>query len=144
MSFERVELTTQHPFQCIPITETVQTFIAERGGQNGAVLISGQHTTTAVIINEMETRLIRDLEAWLSELAPADRAWKHNDLDLRPNIPADEPRNAHAHLQALLLGNQVTVAVQAGALVLGQYQDVIVVELDGPRQRKVALQWLPG
>lgn len=36
------------------------------------------------------------------------------------------------------------VAIQDGALVLGQYQDVIVVELNGPRQRKVALQWLPG
>ena len=67
---------------------------------------------------------------------------KHNDLELRPNIPADEPRNAHAHLQALLLGNQVMVTVSNGQPVLGQYQDVILVELDGPRQRKVALQWL--
>jgi len=61
---------------------------------------------------------------------------------LRPNIPADEPRNAHAHLQALLLGNQVIVNVSKSELVLGTYQDVILVELDGPRQRQVSLQWL--
>ena len=43
---------------------------------------------------------------------------------------------------ALLLGNQVMVTVSNGQPVLGRYQDVILVELDGPRQRKVALQWL--
>ena len=59
-----------------------------------------------------------------------------------PWDPDDEPRNAHAHLQALLLGHQTTVAVSNGALQLGRYQDVILVELDGPRQRSVALQWL--
>ena len=64
------------------------------------------------------------------------------DLELRPGIPDDEPRNAHAHLQALLLGHQATVSVCNGALQLGRYQDVILVELDGPRQRTVALQWL--
>lgn len=146
MTVELLQLPTQQSFQCIPITEAVRAFIAKRGGQDGAVLISGQHTTTAVVINEMEERLIEDLKAWLAEVAPANRAWKHNDLELRPNIPADEPRNAHAHLQALLLGNQVMVTVENGGLVLGQYQDVILVELDGPRQRKVALQWLasPG
>ena len=75
----------------------------------------------------MEERLLLDIEQWLTQIAPATAPWKHNDLHLRPNIPADEPRNAHAHLQALLLGTD---------------QDVILVELDGPRQRQVSLQWL--
>lgn len=90
----------------------------------------------------MEERLIEDLQEWLDELAEAKRPWKHNDLHLRIGIPADEPRNAHAHLQALLLGNQVIVNVQQGKLQLGTYQDIILVELDGPRQRMVSLQWL--
>ena len=83
-----------------------------------------------------------DLQQWLRQLAPPTTAWKHNDLDLRPGIPDDEPRNAHAHLQALVLGHQTTVAVSNGVLQLGRYQDVILVELDGPRQRTVSLQWL--
>ena len=142
MTVERLQIPTQHPFQCIALTEAVTRFIAQQGAQDGTVLISVQHTTTAVIVNEMEERLIWDLEAWLAEIAPAQRPWKHNDLELRPNIPADEPRNAHAHLQALLLGNQAVVTVSNGELQLGRYQDVIVVELDGPRQRQVSLQWL--
>ena len=144
MPTQILPIASQRPFQCLAITAEVQAFIASQGGREGAVLISGQHTTTAVIINELEERLLLDLEQWLMEIAPAARPWKHNDLHLRPNIPADEPRNAHAHLQALLLGNQVMVAVSDGQLVLGTYQDVILVELDGPRQRRLALQWLPG
>ena len=120
----------------------MRDFIRVHGERDGAVVIASQHTTTAVIVNEMEERLLSDIEHWLSQLAPASSPWKHNDLELRPNIPADEPRNAHAHLQALLLGNQVLVTVSNGQPVLGRYQDVILVELDGPRQRQVALQWL--
>ena len=142
MTSQLLSLHTEAPFHRVSLTKALQSFVLLQGSSDGAVVISGQHTTTAIIINEMEERLLIDLEEWLSQLAPASAAWKHNDLELRPNIPADEPRNAHAHLQALLLGNQVMVTVSNGQPVLGQYQDVILVELDGPRQRKVALQWL--
>ncbi len=142
MTHQLFSLASQQGFQCLAITTQVRDFVRQHGGRDGAVVVSSQHTTTAVIINEMEERLLLDLEQWLHQIAPAAGPWKHNDLHLRPNIPADEPRNAHAHLQALLLGNQVIVSVSKGALVLGTYQDVIVVELDGPRQRQVSLQWL--
>lgn len=142
MASKLLSLTTTRPFECIALTEAVRDFIRVHGERDGAVVIASQHTTTAVIVNEMEERLLSDIEHWLSQLAPASSPWKHNDLELRPNIPADEPRNAHAHLQALLLGNQVLVTVSNGQPVLGRYQDVILVELDGPRQRQVALQWL--
>ena len=83
-----------------------------------------------------------DLKRWLSQQAPSGSDWKHDDLELRLGIPDDEPRNAHAHLQALMLGNEVTVNVSNGHLQLGQYQEAMLVELDGPRQRQVSLQWL--
>ena len=142
MSSQLLSLSTSQPFQCLPLTDAVRDFIRLHGEREGAVSISGLHTTTALIVNEMEERLLMDLEHWLDQLASASASWKHNDLDLRPDIPADEPRNAHAHLQALVLGNQVMVPVTDGEPVLGTYQDVILVELDGPRQRRVSLQWL--
>ena len=123
-------------------SKTLHNFVRLCGKSDGAVVVSGQHTTTAIVVNEMEERLLMDLERWLNQLAPCDNDWKHNDLHLRQEIPSDEPRNAHAHLQALILGNQVTVNVNQGQLQLGKYQDVMLVELDGPRQRKVSLQWL--
>jgi secondary thiamine-phosphate synthase enzyme len=142
MTHQLISLASHKAFQCQTITTQVRAFVRQQGGREGAVVVSGQHTTTAVIINELEERLLLDIEHWLSQIAPSAGPWKHNDLHLRPNIPADEPRNAHAHLQALLLGNQVIVNVSKGELVIGTYQDVILVELDGPRQRQVSLQWL--
>lgn len=142
MPSQLLQLTSERPFHCLALTEAVQRFCRVHGESDGAVVVASQHTTTAVIINELEERLLLDLEQWLQQLAPATAPWKHNDLHLRQGIPADEPRNAHAHLQALLLGNQVVISVRDGQLQLGRYQDVILVELDGPRQRQVALQWL--
>ena len=142
MTHQLLSLRTEAPFQCLSLTTELRRFVQVHGGQDGAVVVSGQHTTTAVIINEMEERLLMDLQRWLSQQAPPGADWKHDDLELRRGIPDDEPRNAHAHLQALMLGNEVTVNVSNGDLQLGQYQEVMLVELDGPRQRRVSLQWL--
>ena len=142
MTHQFLSLPTEAPFQCLSLTTELRRFVQVHGGQDGAVVVSGQHTTTAVIINEMEERLLMDLQRWLSKQAPPGADWKHDDLELRRGIPDDEPRNAHAHLQALMLGNEVTVNVSNGELQLGQYQEVMLVELDGPRQRRVSLQWL--
>ena len=99
-----------------------------------------QHTTTALVVNENEERLLADIEAFFLQLAPADRPYRHNDLHLRPGIPPDEPRNAHSHLIALMLGNHLSLPVVAGRLGLGRYQSVLLVELDGPRTRQVLVQ----
>jgi secondary thiamine-phosphate synthase enzyme len=92
------------------------------------------------VVNEAEERLLADIERHFLALTPPDRAYAHNDLHLRPDVPADERRNAHAHLIALKLGNHLTLPVVDGRLGLGRYQAVLLVELDGPRQRQVLLQ----
>jgi secondary thiamine-phosphate synthase enzyme len=94
----------------------------------------------ALVVNEAEERLLDDIAAFFAQLVPADRPYLHNDLHLRPGIPADEPRNAHSHLIALMLGNHLTLPVVEGQLGLGEYQSVLLVELDGPRLRQVLVQ----
>jgi secondary thiamine-phosphate synthase enzyme len=93
-----------------------------------------------LVVNEAEERLLADIERHFLALTPPERPYAHNDLHLRPGIPADEPRNAHAHLIALKLGNHLSLPVVDGRLGLGRYQAVLLVELDGPRQRQVLLQ----
>ncbi len=58
-------------------------------------------------------------------------------MHLRQNIPDDEPENAHSHLRALILGNDVSIPFRNQKLLVGAYQDIILVELDGPRRREV-------
>lgn len=148
--------------------------LATSGLRDGSVNVISRHTTTAVTINEWESRLVRDIRAWLLKLAPADDRseagtpgagvrYVHNDIDQRPDSDderqrcrengwdiddpaglaawrAQEPINAHSHLAAMLLGSSEVIPVCAGELVLGQWQSVMLVDLDGPRERTVGIQ----
>src|SRR5207302_1621874 len=66
--------------------------------------------------------------------------YEHDDFARRFEIPIDEPANGHAHCRQLLLSAFATLMVEDGDLVLGRWQSLFAVELDGPRQRQVALQ----
>lgn len=135
-----LSLSTGGPFRCHDITAELQALVDQAGLSDGLLVAAGQHTTTALVVNENEARLLADIEAFFLQLAPPERPWLHNDLHLRPGIPPDEPRNAHSHLIALMLGNHLSLPVVQGRLGLGRYQSVLLVELDGPRQRQVLVQ----
>lgn len=139
MLTETILVQTRSSFSCHSITEKIQSFIDTSQQLEGVVCASGKHTTTALIVNEMEERLIMDLEKWLKELVPPLQGYKHDELHLRENVPTDEPKNAHSHMQALLLGNSVSVPFKNGTLQLGKHQDIILVELDGPRERNIVI-----
>ena len=140
----RLELQTAGSFCCHDITPDLQAKIDRSGIRDGLLVAVGQHTTTALALNENEERLFSDIQRFFLDLAPPDRPWLHNDLHLRQGIPPDEPRNAHAHLIALMLGNQLTLPVVEGKLGIGRWQSVLLVELDGPRHRQVLLTLLDG
>ena len=114
----------------------IRETISESGIRNGFVTVTSQHTTTAIAINEYEERLLEDIRVFLTRLVPPHEKYLHNDIALR-DCPPDEPENAHSHLAAMLLGSSEVIALAEGELVLGQYQSVILYELDGPRVRKV-------
>ena len=135
-----LSVRTSGSFHCHDITVDLQGLVDQAGLLDGLLVAAGQHTTTALVINEHEERLLADIESFFLQLAPADRPWRHNDLHLRSGIPADEPRNAHSHLIALMLGNHLSLPVVQGRLGLGRYQSVLLVELDGPRTRQVLVQ----
>lgn len=135
-----LELPTDSGIAIYNVTPQIQALVNQTGVQNGQVLVFSRHTTTALTINEDEPRLLEDLKQYLHQLAPADKPYLHNDLHLRPNIPADEPMNAHAHLMAMTLSTSEVVPVVAGKLALGTYQAILLIELDGPRQRTLLVQ----
>ena len=139
MFTETIQVKSTSSFSCHPITERIQSFLDTSQQLEGVVCAFSQHSTVGMIVNEMEERLILDLGKWLEEMAPIAQGYKHDDLHLRENIPEDEPKNAHSHLRALLLGNHVSVPFKNGKLQLGKYQEIIMVELDGPRERNIVI-----
>ena len=134
-----IELDTGEGVALHDLMPDIKDAVAKSGIKNGFVTVTSQHTTTAIAINENEERLVDDVKAFLNRLIPPGDRYLHNDIALR-DCPPDEPENAHSHLAAMLLGSSEVIALAAGELVLGQYQSVMLYELDGPRHRQVSVQ----
>lgn len=136
---EMLSVETHRPIEFINLNEKIQAIVSASGVQVGQVLVFSRHTTTALVVNEDEKRLLVDIETYLRKLAPETDTYLHNDLHLR-DVPEDEPINAHSHLMAMTLHNSETIPIAEGKLALGIYQSVLLCELDGPRQRTVWVQ----
>lgn len=134
-----IELRTGEGISLHDLMPAIRQAVADSGIRNGFLTVTSQHTTTAIAINEHEERLLEDVKTFLTRLIPPRDKYRHNDIALR-DCPPDEPENAHSHLAAMLLGSSEVIALVDGALVLGQYQAVMLYELDGPRTRRVSVQ----
>lgn len=134
-----IELNTGEGITLHDLMPEMKNIISSSNIKNGFVTITSQHTTTAIAINENEERLVEDVKTFLRRLIPPSDKYLHNDIALR-DCPPDEPENAHSHLAAMLLGSSEVIALAEGKLQLGQYQSVMLYELDGPRTRKVNVQ----
>lgn len=138
--YRETGISTGKAFSVSDVSEPVRTVVKDSGISEGLVTITSLHTTCALSVNEHEERLFEDIQKFFLKLAPAEASYKHNDLHLRINIPPDEPENAHSHLIAMMLGNSEVVPIHAGKLALGRYQSILLLEMDGPRERKLAVQ----
>ena len=135
-----IEIETTEGINIHNITPQIQTVISATEIKNGQCLVFSRHTTTALSINENESRLLEDVKVFLQKLAPSSDKYLHNDLHLRGDIPPDEPMNAHSHLMAMMLSSSEIIPIVDGKLALGTYQSVLFFELDGARKRTVFCQ----
>lgn len=138
-SHVRLCLHTTRQTDFIDLTGDLERAVAAAGVQVGVVNVQTLHTTTALVVNEYEPLLLDDFREVLEWTIPRAAAYRHDDLARRRDVPADEPRNGHAHCRALLLPTSAGLNVVDGRLVLGRWQRVFLVELDGPRRREVSV-----
>jgi secondary thiamine-phosphate synthase enzyme len=136
---EEIELRTQAGFEFVDVTRLVTEVVDRSGVTEGLVSVQSLHTTAAVVVNEDEPLLLEDLRAALERAAPRRLAYLHDQMDLRTDVAPDEPANGHAHCKALFLRASETLAVAEGRPRLGRWQRVFLVELDGPRTRRLSL-----
>ena len=126
-----IEIRTKDNQQFLDVTRQVREIVRRSGIQNGMLLINSLHTTIALFINECQSALLDDVALILQRLIPRREGYLHDD----PRYSDCDRANAHAHLRATLLGRPITLGVADGEILLGQYQSVILAELDGPRER---------
>jgi secondary thiamine-phosphate synthase enzyme len=139
---QQLSLETTEPIQLLDITDDVAGIVRDSGVSDGTVSILSRHTTAAIRIQESEPLLQLDLLRFLRRLAPATDRYEHNDFEIRTqHMHPDESPNGHSHCLQFLLGSSETVPVMSGQLLLGQWQRIFLVELDGPRpEREVLIQ----
>jgi secondary thiamine-phosphate synthase enzyme len=121
-----MKIDTNRAVELIDITDDVIAEVNKSSIRSGICAISTPHTTTAIIINENEPGLLSDMFNLLNKLVPPGAGYNHDRID----------NNADSHLRAMLLGSSETLPIIDGKLVLGTWQRIFFVELDGPRQRK--------
>lgn len=140
----RLLLETQQPIQFVDITDAVAELVRVSGLREGVANVFSRHTTAAVCIQEDEPLLLEDLREFLERSAPATAHYRHNDFRVRTvHMHDDESPNGHAHCQQIMLGTSESVPVTEGELLLGTWQRIFLVELDGPRKaREVMIQAL--
>ena len=117
----------------INITPTVADSLSKSGVKEGLLLVNAMHITASVFINDDESGLHSDYEAWLEDLAP------HEPLShYRHNLTGED--NGDAHLKRQIMGREVVVAITAGRLDFGPWEQIFYGEFDGGRRKRVLVK----
>ena len=134
MKTYRKELSFNLPSRrsIVNITQDVQRAIDESGVQEGLCLVNAMNITSSVFINDDESGLHQDYEAWLEELAPEKpySRYRHNGYE----------DNADAHLKRTIMGREAVVAVTRGQLDFGTWEQIFYFEFDGKRDKRVLIK----
>ncbi len=133
MPTQRFCISTGKRRQVSDITSQVQEAVRAAGCDQGLACISVPHCTCVVYVNENENGLVADTLQFINQL-PAGGRWQHNRID----------NNAEAHLVASLMGSSTCLSVSGGQVELGTWQRIMLIELDGPRERRVTVTVVPG
>ena len=133
---EMMIVETDQRIELVDLTNRVMEYVRRFNIREGLVSLWSMHTTCALFINEFQTALLTDIRRFLEQMVARDAAWLHND----PDHSDCDRMNADSHLRALLLGHSLTLQVSGGEVVLGQWQRILMAELDGPRARSLRVQ----
>lgn len=125
-------VTSTSRFEIIDLTSDVEAIVRESGIKNGLCLVFVPHATAAIMANEAEPGLLSDYIEFIQEVFKPDYAWRHNRID----------DNAHAHIAAAVIGPSRLFPILGGRLVRGAWQNILLVELDGPRTRRIIVEMM--
>ena len=135
MKAHRKELWFDTPARTafVNITPQVEDALRESGVKEGLCLVNAMHISASVFINDDERGLHHDFSQWLEKLAPHEpvNQWRHNDTG---------EDNADSHIKRQVMGREVVVAITAGKLDFGPWEQIFYGEFDGRRKKRVLVK----
>jgi secondary thiamine-phosphate synthase enzyme len=133
---ETLVVSTDQRIELVDLTNRIMELVRRLNVSEGFVSIWSMHTTCALFINEFQVALLADIRRFLETMVARDAEYAHND----PKLSDCDRMNADSHLRAMLLGHSLTLQISGGEVVLGQWQRILMAELDGPRARSLRVQ----
>lgn len=128
-----LHIQTRVRSEMIPVTRELQKMVENEKWRDGALLVFCPHTTAGLTINEnADPDVQRDMTAFMNRMVPEDSGFRHAE------------GNSDAHIKTSLFGPHVLLIIDNGRIRLGTWQGVYFCEWDGPRQRSLWVQFLPG
>lgn len=124
---------TKNRIEFVNITTQVQETLVESGIKEGLCLVNAMHITASVFINDHESGLWSDYQAWLEKLAP------HEPISQYLHNRTGED-NGDAHLKRQIMGREVVVAITGGELDFGPWEQIFYGEFDGRRRKRVLVK----
>ena len=131
---EHLWFETKERVEFVNITSTVEELVRKSGVKEGMVLVNAMHITASVFINDDEPGLHADYKRWLEKLAPFSASpdvYHHNRTG---------EDNGDAHHKRQVMGREVVVAVTAGKLDFGPWEQISYGEFDGGRRKRVLVK----
>ena len=129
--FFNIEFDTSKKIQIVDITRDVERYVDKGAVANGLCIIHAPHATAAIILNEAESGLIHDIEKKIEDIFRG--RYEHDRID----------DNAAAHIASSFMKSTITIPIKDGHMIRGTWQNILFIELDGPRpSRKVIVEVL--
>ena len=125
-----IRLTTQGDGDICPLSDRITEIVHDAGVERGVVTVFVPGATAAITAMEYEPGGVHDLKALLDRLIPREGDYEHNRLNY--------DSNSHAHMRAAIVGPSESIPIDAGRLLLGTWQEVVLIDFDDrPRDRTV-------
>jgi secondary thiamine-phosphate synthase enzyme len=133
---QTIHFDSEGNWYSLNITEQVRAIVTQSSIKNGLVVVFYQHTTGSVLIIEHEAGFLVDLEDTLERLAPTAGEYAHHMREY--------DQNGAAHVRTALMPPSITIPVVNGGLPLGEFQDILVVDMQPERKPRSVLVQVMG
>jgi len=129
-----IPINTTKRFEAVDLTKKVKKIIEDSNVKKGICVIYTAHTTASIIINENhDPNINADFLECLSSMIPQGK-WKHDRID----------NNADAHIKSSIVGPSRTLIISDGRPILGTWQNIMLIDFDGPRRREIIVKIIKG
>ncbi|MBQ8847715.1 MAG: YjbQ family protein [Candidatus Gastranaerophilales bacterium] len=125
---EKFTITTKGFDDVIDITSRVQSIVSNSQEKNAIVNISTTSSTASILTLEYEPGLVVDLPKLLENIVPINKVYQHDNTW--------HDGNAYAHLRATLLGNNITLSVENGEIILNTWQKIVLIDFDNKQRTR--------